>query len=109
MRVYVPFDDGSLVSFDGERFTLHRRPVGIDADRDVFLEEKAEEAWERNCGALAGALESAWRLQKELRRRERSRSVYSRAQPPSTSSTSSPADGAGIRTERYRVRKRPPA
>lgn len=41
MRVYVPFDDGSSVSFDGERFTLHRRPVGIDADRDVFLEEKA--------------------------------------------------------------------
>lgn len=93
MRVYVPFDDGSLVSFDGERFTLHRRPVGIEADdRDVFLEEKAEEAWERNRGALAGALESAWRLQKELRRRERSRSVYSRAQPPSTNS---PADGDG--------------
>jgi len=82
MRVYVPFDDGSLVSFDGERFTLHRRPVGIDADHDVFLEEKAAEAWERNRRALAGALESAWLLQKELLRRKRSRSVYSRGQPP---------------------------
>ena len=78
MRVYVPFDDGSSVSFDGERFTLHRRPVGIDADRDVFLEEKAEKAWERNRRALAGALESAWLAQRELRRRERNRSVYSR-------------------------------
>ena len=91
MRVYVPFDDGSLVSFDGERFTLHRRPVGIDADRDVFLEEKAAEAWERSSGALAGALESAWLLQKERRRRERNRSVYG-AQP---FSTGSPADAAG--------------
>ena len=90
MRVYVPFDDGSLVSFDGERFTLHRRPVGIDADRDVFLEEKAEEAWERNRGALAGALESAWRLQKELLRRKRSRSVYSQAQPPADESGRDP-------------------
>ena len=90
MRVYVPFDDGSLVSFDGERFTLHRRPVGIDADRDVFLEEKAEEAWERNCGALAGALESAWRLQKELRH-------------PRAPRAPRPMGTAGIRTERYRV------
>ena len=90
MRVYVPFDDGSSVSFDGERFTLHRRPVGIDAERDIFLEEKAAEAWKRSSGALAGALESAWLLQKELRRRERSRSVYSRGRPPS--STSSSAD-----------------
>ena len=63
MRVYVPFDDGSSVSF---------------ADRDVFLEEKAEKAWERNRRALAGALESAWLSQRELRRRERNRSVYSR-------------------------------
>ena len=97
MRVYVPFDDGSLVSFDGERFTLHRRPVGIDADRDVFLEEKAAEAWERSSGALAGALESAWLLQKERRRRERNRSVYSRAQP---SPTGYPADAAGPGSER---------
>ena len=101
MRVYVPFDDGSSVSFNGERFTLHRRPVGIDADHDVFLEEKAVEAWERNREALAGALESAWLLQKELLRRERNRSVYSPVQPPSmsstssVSSTSSPADGDG--------------
>ena len=101
MRVYVPFDDGSSVSFDGERFTLHRRPVGIDADHDVFLEEKAVEAWERNREALAGALESAWLLQRELLRRERNRSVYSPVQPPSmsstssVSSTSSPADGDG--------------
>ena len=26
MRVYIPFDDGSSVSFDGKEFLLHKKP-----------------------------------------------------------------------------------
>ena len=77
MRVYIPFDDGSSISFDGERFTLHRRPVEIGADPAVLDEGKAAEAWERNLGALTRALESAWLLQRERGRQDRTKRVYS--------------------------------
>ena len=30
MRVYIPFDDGSSISFDGDGFTIHRKPKDID-------------------------------------------------------------------------------
>lgn len=78
MRVYIPFDDGSSVSFDGKRFTLHRRPVDLDSELAKCVEGKAAEAWARNRETLARALESAWILQRERCRQDRTRRVYSR-------------------------------
>ena len=77
MRVYIPFDDGSAVSFDGSRFTLHRRPMDIDADISVPMESKADVAWRDRWEELVRALESAWLRKKEQRRSERSRQIYS--------------------------------
>lgn len=82
MRVYVPFDDGSSVAFDGRRFTLHRRPVEIDADLAASVEPKAAKAWAQNREALARALESAWLLQRERRKQDRIKRVYSREAGP---------------------------
>lgn len=82
MRVYIPFDDGSSVSFDGERFTLRRCPVDIDAVPAVCSEGKAAEAWKRNQEALVRALESAWLLQRERAKRDRAKRIYSRQPSP---------------------------
>lgn len=82
MRVYIPFDDGSSVSFDGKRFTLHRRPVEIDADLATFVEGKAAEAWKRNREALTRALESAWLIQRDRSKKDRAKRVYSREVGP---------------------------
>ncbi len=77
MRVYIPFDDGSSVSFDGKSFTVHRRPVDIDADLRSPAGCKAEEAWGRDWEALVRALESAWLRQRDARRREGAKQIYS--------------------------------
>lgn len=61
---------------------LHRRPVEIDADLASFAEGKAADAWARDRGALTRALESAWLLQKERNRRERTKRIYSRDDRP---------------------------
>lgn len=86
MRVYIPFDDGSSVSFDGKQFTLHRRPVDLESEPANCVEGKAAEVWARNREALARALESVWILQRERSRQDRTRRVYSRT--PSSRSSS---------------------
>ena len=78
MRVYIPFDDGSAVSFDGERFTLHRRPMDIDADLSAQMDSKADLAWRDDWEALVRALETAWLRQRDSDKRKRSRQVYSK-------------------------------
>ena len=76
MRVYLPFDDGSSVSFDGEGFTVHRRPV-VEEDMDAGPDPcKAEIAWRDRWGAVARALEGAWRRQQEALRLENAKKVY---------------------------------
>lgn len=103
MRVYIPFDDGSSISFDGERFTLHRRPVEIGADPAVLDEGKAAEAWERNLGALTRALESAWLLQRERGRQDRTKRVYSRdACPPLFRESSALSETVGHESGAFR-------
>ena len=76
MRVYIPFGDGSSVSFDGEGFTVHRRPVDIDADLNAPAISKAEEAWQKDWGALVRALQSAWVRERDARKREGARQTY---------------------------------
>ena len=82
MRVYLPFDDGSSVAFDGSGFTVHRRPMDIDADLEDPVSCKAQEAWQRDWKSVARALESAWRRQHEARRKNRAKQVYNNAKSP---------------------------
>ena len=78
MRVYIPFDDGSSVSFDGENFTVYKSPKDIDAvDRSDYGKPcKAEIAWSNRWGELVRALENAYRKQEKLKRDSRSRKIY---------------------------------
>ena len=77
MKVYIPFSDGSSVAFDGTGFTLQERPRVMDEALDTFPTSKAVEVWTRDWGAVVCALESAWGRQRDLRRRDRMRQVYS--------------------------------
>jgi hypothetical protein len=60
MKVYIPFDDGSAVSYDGKGFTVYRRPVSIDADLSDLPESMAERAWSERRKEVVKALEAAW-------------------------------------------------
>ena len=77
MKVYIPFDDGSAVSYDGKRFTIHRRPVGIDADLSDLSDGTAESVWRERRGELVKALETAWWKEHELRKDSETRRIYS--------------------------------
>lgn len=78
MRVYIPFSDGSSVSFDGETFTVHKRPKDIDAvdQPDYGRPSKAEKAWASRWGELVRALEGAYRKQEELKKAARAKKIY---------------------------------
>ena len=77
--VYIPFEDGSSVSFDGKKFTIHRQPVEIDADLSALPEGKATRAWRERRGDLVKALESAWwRLQKQSKE-EGTKRIYTQS------------------------------
>ncbi|MDR1376663.1 MAG: hypothetical protein LBJ22_04050 [Synergistaceae bacterium] len=78
MRVYIPFQDGSVVSYDGKIFTLHKQPISIDANLSALSEGMALQLWRERRGDLVKTLEAAW--WKELRqRKERSeKNVYSK-------------------------------
>lgn len=77
MKVYIPFSDGSSVAFDGTGFTLQERPRVMDEALGALPTSKALEVWTRDWGAVVRALESAWARQRDLRRRDRMRQVYS--------------------------------
>ncbi|MDR1621917.1 MAG: hypothetical protein LBS00_06045 [Synergistaceae bacterium] len=68
MRVYIPFKDGSAVSYDGKKFTLHKQPVDIDANLNALPEGTAVRLWRERRGEIVNALETAW--WKELARRK---------------------------------------
>ncbi|MDR2180322.1 MAG: hypothetical protein LBP21_08430 [Synergistaceae bacterium] len=77
IRVYIPFDDGSVVSYDGKMFTLHRRPVDIDADLSALPEGMAVRFWRERRGELVRALETAWWNERQRRREKAAKKVYS--------------------------------
>lgn len=79
MRVYIPFDDGSAVSFDGAKFTLHRPPVVIDADLSAMSDGQAESAWRQRRGEIVRALEAAWWQQERRRKEENPKKIYTPA------------------------------
>ncbi|MCR5347867.1 MAG: hypothetical protein K6E38_08820 [Fretibacterium sp.] len=95
MRVYIPFDDGSSVSFDGESFTVHGRPMDIDEDLRSPSKSKAERAWQHEWEPLVRALESAWRRQREAQKRADRKQVYKRCVPSSRGSEEIPPGNDG--------------
>ena len=78
MRVYIPFDDGSSVSFDGKSFTVYKSPKDISAvDKPGYNSPcKAEIAWSKRWGELVRALENAYRKQEKLKRDSRAKKIY---------------------------------
>ena len=77
MKIYIPFDDGSAVSYDGKRFTIHRRPVGIDADLSELSAGTAATVWRERRGELVKALETAWWKEHERRSEGKTKRIYS--------------------------------
>ena len=78
MRVYIPFEDGSVVSYDGKMFTLHRQPVDIDADLSALSEGTAVRLWRERRGELVRALETAWWKERRRRREKEAKKIYSK-------------------------------
>ena len=78
MRVYIPFDDGSSVSFDGENFTVYKSPKDIDAPDKPGLYEpsKAELAWHKKWSEIVRALENAYRREEARKKAERAKKIY---------------------------------
>ena len=78
MRVYIPFSDGSSISFDGEEFTVHKRPKNIDAvdQPDYNKPSKAETAWTLRWEDVVKALQGAYSRQEEIKRANRAKQIY---------------------------------
>ena len=78
MRVYLPFSDGSSIAFDGQEFTVHKRPKDIDAvDREDYDQpSKAENAWAFRWKEVVSALEGAYKRQEAIRKAERPKQIY---------------------------------
>jgi hypothetical protein len=78
--VYIPFDDGSAVAYNGDKFTLHRQPVDIDADLSALSESEGGEAvraWRARRRDLVRALEDAWWQEHEKKRAQMTKRIYS--------------------------------
>ncbi|MBR6900470.1 MAG: hypothetical protein IKN30_00210 [Synergistaceae bacterium] len=78
MRVYIPFSDGSSVSFDGEEFIIHKKPKDIEAiDKPGYnAPSKAEIAWNFRWEELVGALQNAWKKQADIEKRSAHKKIY---------------------------------
>ena len=79
MKVYIPFEDGSAISYDGKEFTIHRRPVGIDADLSELSDGMVGTVWRLQRGELVKALKTAWWREHERRVRNKAKRIYSDA------------------------------
>ena len=77
MKVYIPFDDGSAISYDGKKFSIHKRPVGIDADLSELSDGMAASEWSFRRKEIAQALETAWWKEHEHRRKNKTKRIYS--------------------------------
>jgi hypothetical protein len=78
LAVYIPFEDGSAVSYDGGRFTIHKQPIDIDADLTALSEDAATRMWRARRGELVQALEKAWWKQHERHLETREKMIYSK-------------------------------
>ena len=78
MRAYIPFGDGSAVSYDGKRCTVYRRPVDIDADLSALSESIAAQLWRERRGEVIRVLEAAWWREHRRRREKEMKRIYSK-------------------------------
>ena len=78
MKVYIPFDDGSAVAYDGKNFIIHKQPVNMDTDLYLLSESAAERAWNIRRKDIVKALESAWWEEKRRRKEKATKKVYSK-------------------------------
>ena len=78
MRVYIPFDDGSSVSFDGKEFLIRKKPKDIDAVDQPGYDKpsKAENAWNFRFEELIGALQRAWKTQDKIEKKSAHKKIY---------------------------------
>ena len=77
MRVYIPFDDGSSVSFDGDGFTIQKKPKGIDdSDNPGQTPCKAEVAWKTRWSEIVRALETAYKRQEKAKKEQNAKKIY---------------------------------
>ena len=77
MKVYIPFEDGSAVSYDGKKFVIHKRPVGIDADLSDLSDGAAAVVWRERRGEMVKALEAVWWKEYERRKDSDTKKIYS--------------------------------
>ena len=78
MRVYIPFSDGSSISFDGTEFTIHKTPKDIDAIDKPGHDKpsKAENAWNFRWEELVSALQNAWKKQSDIKKLSSHKKIY---------------------------------
>lgn len=78
MRVYIPFNDGSSISFDGQEFVIHKRPKNIDdVDKPGYDEPcRAENAWNFRWQEVVDALEGAYKREEERRKQNKTKQIY---------------------------------
>ena len=77
MQVYIPFDDGSAISYDGKKFTIHKCPIGIDADLSELSDGTAGNMWRFRRKELVKALEGAWWKEQKCRKESETKRIYS--------------------------------
>jgi len=77
MKIYIPFEDGSAVSYDGKNFVVHKRPVTIDANLSELPGSTAETTWRERRGEMVKALEAAWWKEHEHSRKNKTKRIYS--------------------------------
>ena len=78
MKVYIPFEDGSAISYDGRKFTVHKPPVGIDAYLCELSDGTAAHMWRERRGELVKALDTAWWREHKRRSESKTKRIYSR-------------------------------
>ena len=77
MKVYIPFEDGSAASYDGKKFTIHKRPVAIDAYLSELSDGTAAHVWRERREELVNALETAWWKEHKRRHENKTKRIYS--------------------------------
>lgn len=80
MTVYIPFEDGSSVAFDGELFTIQRSPVKSDNSENSESNKAcmAEVNWadKKKRLKMTRALEAVWNEQRDMQRRGGVKRIY---------------------------------
>lgn len=78
-NIYIPFQDGSSIAFDGENFSIQRVPVN---DEHIInnKQSEAEKNWSNNKIRLKimKALQDAWQKQREIKRSQDIKQVYNK-------------------------------